>query len=663
MLSHLARRMLLYSLLTLTLAVGGTAYGIDVGATADNFTLPNPMVKGEEVTLWSETDKGLVVVAFLGTDCPMSKRYAPRLEEMSRTYRDRGVQFLGISSSHQDAGSDVARFARDYGVTFPILKDEASRVADEFGAERTPEVFLIDKDRRVRYRGRIDDQFEYDLERAVPTRLDLVVAIEEVLAGSNVRTPRTTAVGCRIGRVLAPNPVSTVPWHPEIAKIFQKHCTQCHRPSGSAPFPLTRYEDVEGWGDTIREVIVQKRMPPWFAKPHSPPFANANTLSKGESAQILKWIDEGCPQGDSSQDVFNPNRPTKWQIPTKGKSSSDPDSKADQDPDAVFAISNADVKVPAQGQQDLQYFLVDTKFERTAFVNALEILPSKPSVVAQASVFVIPPGLAKVYTAVRDLAAAPELYPNLICWYSPDCQPTIYPEGVGREIPAGSKLLFRILYRPTGRAETDRTSLGINFVDAASITRPVRTYAIMKSNIALSSAHPTYTATKELSIDNMFLLSVIPNLTFRGKNVRVALASHSETDQVLVDVNRFSYYWQYQYRFREPLALKRGTNVKCSAEFGESIAQDSEPESDMVENAISPFETTSDDEMIVFLEVIPPAPAPIVPPLKATLDPMENISQAIGGLAATILVCLAILWLKPTSRPVEQPAPPPPATS
>jgi len=653
-LSHLAERMLVNSILTLTLAMGSTAYGIDVGSIAANFTLPNPRVTGEEVSLWNETNKGLVVLAFLGAHSPMSKRYAPRLEELAQTYKDRGVQFIGVSSSHQDSVTDVVRFSRDYGVTFPILKDEASRVANEFGAERTPEVFLIDKDHRVRYRGRIDDQFENDFERSVPTRLDLVVAMEEVLSGQDVRTPRTPAVGCRIGRVLAPKPNSTVLWHPEIAEIFQKHCTQCHRPNGSAPFPLTRYEDVEGWGDTIREAIVEKRMPPWFAKGHSPPFANQNTLSSSDTDRILKWIDEGCPQGDASQDDSLPFVGTKWRLP--------------REPQQQFAISESDVEIAAQGRQDIQYFLIDTKLERTILVSALELRPTNRSVVLQASVFVVPPGLAKVYPTIRELATTPELLSNMICWYSPDCQATVYPNDVAREIPAGSKLLFKILYRPTGKIERDHTSLGVLYADPEKATRRAKTLALSLSNIALSSAHPTYTATKQLSIDSNFqLLSVIPNLTIRGKNVRVTLHPPQGTANVLVDINRFSYYWQYEYRYGDPLSLKLGSTVKCTAEFGETPETNSQddvnPLEVAVDSPVNPEETTSDDEMITFLEVVTIPPVTVAARLKPSIDPMENISQAIGGIATTILVCLAILWLKPTGRPAEQPVPPPPAAS
>jgi mono/diheme cytochrome c family protein len=449
----------------------------------------------------------------------MSKRYAPRLEELSRTYRERGVRFIGISSSHQDSVTDVVRFARAYDITFPILKDEASRVADQFGAERTPEVFLIDKDRRVRYRGRIDDQFEYEFERAAPSRLDLVVAIEEVLVGGNVRTPLTSVVGCRIGRVLPTNPKSTVTWHPEIAKIFQVHCTQCHRPNGSAPFPLTRYDDVEGWGETIRESLLEKRMPPWYAKPHSPSFANTNTLSQADLKRVLQWIDDGCPQGDASKDDFAPIRTAKWQLPTE--------------PNLEFPISDADIEIPAQGRQNLQYFLVDTKLEKSVLLRALELRPSNRSVVRQASVCVIPPGLAKLYPSIRELAAAPETFSDLICWYSPDCEPRIYPEDIAREIPAGSKLFFRVLYRPTGRIEKDRTTLGLILADPEKVTRRPRTLAISLSNIALSNAHPTYNAIKQLSIDNnLFLLSVVPNLTIRGKSARVTLLPPTGAESV-----------------------------------------------------------------------------------------------------------------------------------
>src|SRR5581483_5453947 len=140
----------------------------------------------------------------------------------------------------------IARFARSHALSFPILKDSDNRVADLFGALRTPEVFLLDQDRRVRYRGRIDDQYSVGLQRAKPSRRDLVVAIDELLAGKEVTVPTTTAPGCFIDRLDRKAGAGRVTYHRDIAPILHRHCAVCHRPGEIAPFSLTNYQQTIG---------------------------------------------------------------------------------------------------------------------------------------------------------------------------------------------------------------------------------------------------------------------------------------------------------------------------------------------------------------------------------------------------------------------------------
>src|SRR5207237_10538620 len=100
------------------------------------------------------------------------------------------------------AGGPVAigRSAEKHGLPFPILKDVGNGLADRLGAEQTPEVFVLDGSRAVVYRGRVDDQYAIGIHRPLPTRHDLVDALEAVLAGRPVATPKTDAGGCQLGR-------------------------------------------------------------------------------------------------------------------------------------------------------------------------------------------------------------------------------------------------------------------------------------------------------------------------------------------------------------------------------------------------------------------------------------------------------------------------------
>jgi peroxiredoxin len=203
-----------------------------------------------------------VVIVFLGTECPLAAAYAPRLAELARDFGSRGVAFFGVDANQQDGPVGIGRFAERHGLPFPMLKDVGNSLADRLGAERTPEVFVLDSSRAVVYRGRIDDQYAIGIHRPSSTRHDLVDALDAVLAGRPVVTPRTDAVGCKIGRVAKPAAGGTVTYAKVVARILQSHCVTCHRPGEIAPFSLTGYRQAAGWSSMIEEVVDDGRMPP-----------------------------------------------------------------------------------------------------------------------------------------------------------------------------------------------------------------------------------------------------------------------------------------------------------------------------------------------------------------------------------------------------------------
>ena len=148
-----------------------------VGKKVDTFSLPD--ITASRFGSTTCRDSRPLVVAFLGTECPLAKQYAPRLAELAKEYEAKGVKFVAIDSNLQDSLAEIAAFAKMHELDFPVLKDMNNRVADAFGATRTPEVFVLDRDRVVRYAGRIDDQYGFKtgagyakpkLERARPGR-------------------------------------------------------------------------------------------------------------------------------------------------------------------------------------------------------------------------------------------------------------------------------------------------------------------------------------------------------------------------------------------------------------------------------------------------------------------------------------------------------------
>src|SRR5207247_1185060 len=98
----------------------------------------------------------------------------------------------------------IAEHAKKHAIPFAVLRDEGNVVADAFGARRTPEVFILDGERKIRYQGRIDDQFGIGFQRPQPTRRDLALALTELLADKQISQATTPVAGCLIGRVARP---------------------------------------------------------------------------------------------------------------------------------------------------------------------------------------------------------------------------------------------------------------------------------------------------------------------------------------------------------------------------------------------------------------------------------------------------------------------------
>ena len=133
------------------------------------------------------SDRKVVVLAFLRAECPLAEAYAPKLAEVARDFEGRGVGFFGVDANQQDGPVAIGRFAEKHGLPLPILKDVGNSLADRLGAERTPEVFVLDGSRVVVYRGRVDNQYAIGIHRPSPTRHDLVDALEWSSPGDRSR--------------------------------------------------------------------------------------------------------------------------------------------------------------------------------------------------------------------------------------------------------------------------------------------------------------------------------------------------------------------------------------------------------------------------------------------------------------------------------------------
>ena len=169
-----------------------------IGAPAPDFTLPAAS-DGKAVALKDLLVKSkAVAVVFVATQCPVSNAYNSRMAALGKEYAAKGIPLVGINSNKTEPAAEVKEHADKHGFTFPVLKDEDNKIADAYGATKTPEVFVLDPKGNLLYHGRIDEN--QDDPRGVKSP-DLRNALDAVLSGRPVPAAETKAFGCTIKRV------------------------------------------------------------------------------------------------------------------------------------------------------------------------------------------------------------------------------------------------------------------------------------------------------------------------------------------------------------------------------------------------------------------------------------------------------------------------------
>ena len=491
-------------------------------------------------------DKEFVVLAFVGLQCPLSKLYAERLGQLHEEFAPQGVAFMGIVANEGDTAEAASAWAAAHRLPFRILRDPRARVADACGVTVNPEVVVFDPAGRIRYRGRIDDQYLPGLSRAEPQRQELLAAIDDLLANRPVAVSRTDPVGCFLQRPFHSADTGTWTYEEHVREIVAQRCVDCHRPGQKAPFPLLSYDDLVDWRETIRWVLEDRRMPPWYADPAHGTFANRAAITEHEREVLLKWLDDGMPRGEPQTPGGGDGALTTWTIPT---------------PDLVISMPEP-FRVPATGVIDYQYFLVDLRFADDLWVQAAEIRPGNPQVVHHAGVFLVPPGSDQ-------LNVSGEL--GSVCLVMDSIPQLMLPEGRAKRIPAGARLLFLMHYTAVGTEQIDQTSLGLVLADPKDVRQEVATHVMVTTDLEIPPHDSNYRREMVCQFDEAVeILSLFPHMHYRGKSFRYVAEYPNGRSETLLSLPRWDFNWQHNYILSEPKRLPAGTMLRAIAHYDNS---------------------------------------------------------------------------------------------
>jgi peroxiredoxin len=603
-----------------------------------NFTLEDPAT-GRSHTLYGYQGRQAIVLIFMGIDCPVGNLYLPRLNEMYTEFRNKGVVFLGVNSNAHETAQDVSKYVAEHAVKFPVLKDPGNLIADAALVERTCEVLVLDGFARIRYRGAIDDQYVQGKGKDTPDHNYLRDALTAVVTGQKVDVTATKVAGCLLDRAEVkpvaqsnapriraaapevtgvlearekehPIEVGKVSYATDVAAIVQNRCQTCHRPGQVGPFSLLTYDDVRKHTAMIREVLVDRRMPPWHADPRYGHFANDRSLSPRERATLMAWLDQGTPLGDPKK--LPPPRTFSegWTI---------------GEPDVVFELPET-YYVPAQGVVSYVYFRVPTNFKEDMWVQAAEALPGDRAVVHHIIVYVNDP------KAPRGPGGRPQ--PMHFTGYAPGDAPSVFPEGTAKRIPAGSDLLFQVHYTPVGKVKTDRSKLGLVFAK----TKPAReafTAGVANADLLIPARSDNVAVNSSWVLPSSArLVSLFPHMHLRGKDFKFTITRPGEAPQVVLSVPAYDFGWQTYYILAEPMLLPKGTKIDCVAHFDNSESNPFNPDSSKL---VRWGEQTFEEMMIGYLDMdvavgepIPKAPDFVSTAQKATIATFQLLKKFSG---------------------------------
>ncbi|HEX5105536.1 MAG TPA: redoxin domain-containing protein [Pirellulaceae bacterium] len=522
-----------------------------------------------DLTEFTKGDTRAVVVVFLGTECPVSLQYVPRLNELSEEFRAQNIKFLGV---YPDVGvnlHEMATHSHDADIVFPVFKDVDLHLADWLGAQVVPEVVVLDKDLKKVYQGAIDDQYKRGGRRAEANDEYLHDALAALLGGKEVETEYIPASGCPIERTVPARAPRDLSFHKDVEPIFQRHCQECHRDGGPGPFELLTFDDIAYNTEKIREVVIDRRMPPWhgFLNPKYGKIANDQSLTPEELETIVAWIDGGAKQGNAA----DAPPPVVWPAP---------EAWGIGQPDFVFKM-NEPFRVPKTGIIEYQFFRVKLDYDDDRWFRGIEIKPGNREVVHHVTLHLAPSlrdDKFKGFASMAQLYGLSGENAHLINDYVPgdSYNAKVYPPHQAVKIPKHSDLIFEVHYTPNNReAVSDQSMVAFQW-GAGTPAEEVLTRVFRKPTgrfkVPPYAGH--YVVEDTYYFENDVVIEAIrPHMHLRGKKWRLErIERNPETDEIesretILSVPIFDPGWQRTYELALPFVLPAGTELVATAVF------------------------------------------------------------------------------------------------
>ena len=485
--------------------------------------------------------KDAVVLMSFDQSCQFMPAMLAEYDDIVSEFSSNGIEFLLIDS--EGLGREMLASLR---LNVPILEDSGQLVSESLGFENSGEVLMLNPERlSVYFRGPVSP----DLRTSLSSMESIQDTLELEPRGCKIEYPDKVA-----------HELNTPDYATDVAPIIIENCVACHNQGGVGPFAFDSYVMVLGWSPMIREVLLNKRMPPIQVDPDIGHSDNASYLRTEQLQTLVHWIDAGAPRGLSTLDPLE-----RFELADDGP-------WVLGEPDYIVSAKSNDV--PPTGVLDYIYDSVDLPFEEDKWLRAVEYKAGDSSVLHHLVTFVTAPD-EDFWGEERDEVYAERRFVES---YSPGKgNAKVFEKGTGIFVPKGSSLSMQFHYVTNGRRTTDSSRIGLYFSEEQNLRE--RLVQVVSSRFVLPPNEPNF----ELQADFVFesrvvLTGVRAKMNYRGKRMKFSI---EETDGIIKDIfsiPAYNYGWQPHYKLNEPLILEAGTKVHVRGALDNSISNPTNPD-------------------------------------------------------------------------------------
>lgn len=355
----------------------------------------------------------------------------------------------------------------------------------------------------------------------------------------------------------------------DIKPILDKNCVRCHQPGDIGAMPLTNYEEVSAYGSMIQYVTASKLMPPWYADIRYSHFSNEQVLTESDIRKISDWVSGDMPIGDT--------------VPFDSFTIDVPLEVNDRVPDLEISMAEAFEQYGIYMDQ-YQVFVLPTHLEEDTWIEGIEFVAGNKKIVRFAGISIeVSDGYDSLdrwdprygYYSFGGLGKTPDA-PFWYTW-SPQQKATFYTAGTAKFLPKDARLIVHIHYGPTGRPQTDLSSIRLYFsakkTEQAVTTIPlINPYTLLGDSLFIpadtkKTFHAAYTLPYEIQ-----LLSLMPqaNLFCRSWEV-YAILPGQRAPLKLLKINDWNINWKQTYYLTDPLILPKGTVLHALAQYDSTL--------------------------------------------------------------------------------------------